>query len=102
MQPLAFGVIVMVAVPLFTIGKEFILFVFVPLPARPIAVLLFIQSNVTPFGEPLKVTRSEFSPLHLIWSVGFTTVGVGFAIINILSHLIHDEERGNSLSTTFT
>ena len=82
-QPLAVGVTVIVAtwsvVPLFTAVNDAILPV--PLPARLILVLLFVQLYVVPLTAPLKVTAVVDPLLHTTWLDGVTTVGVGCTVI---------------------
>jgi hypothetical protein len=82
-QPLAVGVTVIVAV----IGNA-VLFVAVkleilpvPLAARPILVLLFVQLYVVPATAPVKVTAVVVAPLHNVWLATAFTVGVGLTVI---------------------
>jgi hypothetical protein len=82
-QPLAEGVMVMVAV----IGPELALVAVNdgmfpdPLAARPMAVLLFVQVNVVPLTGPDKVVAVTLAPLQCVWFDTFDTVGVGFTVI---------------------
>jgi hypothetical protein len=82
-QPLAEGVIVMVAV----IGAE-LAFVAVkagtspdPLAASPMAVLLFAHVKVVPLTGPDKVVEVTLAPLQCVWFGTVVTVGVGFIVI---------------------
>jgi hypothetical protein len=52
-----------------------------PLAAKPIEVLLFVQLNVEPLTEPVYATAAVEAPLHNIWFEGCTTLGVGFTVI---------------------
>jgi hypothetical protein len=79
-QPLALGVTVMVAVtgaaPAFVALKPAILPL--PLAAKPMVVLLFVQLYVVPATVPEKLMGTVWIPLHKDWlSTAFTT-GVGF------------------------
>ena len=53
----------------------------VPLAARPIAVLLFVQLNVVPATAPAKVIAVVVAPLHSVWLATAFTVGVGLTVI---------------------
>ena len=53
----------------------------VPLAANPIAVLLFVQVNVTPVVGLLKEDWGTLAPLHTEKLEGTTTVAVGFTVI---------------------
>ena len=53
----------------------------VPPAAKPIAVLVFVQLQVTPVMLPVKVMASVVSSLHLVWSAGLSTVGVGLTVM---------------------
>jgi hypothetical protein len=82
-QPLAAGVMVMVAV----IGAE-VAFAAVndgmfpdPLAARPMAVLLFVQVKVVPLTGPDKVVEVTLAPLQCVWFGTVVTVGVGFTVM---------------------
>jgi hypothetical protein len=82
-QPLAEGVIVMVAV----IGAE-LAFVAVkagtspdPLAASPMAVLLFVQVNVVPLTGPDKEVVVTLAALQNVWFETVVTVGVGFNVM---------------------
>jgi len=77
-QLFAFGVTVTVAdcavVPVFLLIK---LAIFpVPEAAKPIVVLVFVQSKTVVATVPLKFTAVEIAALQITWSVGFETVGV--------------------------
>ena len=52
-----------------------------PLPPKPIAVLLFDQLYVVPVTAPLKLTRLLEAPEQSVWFDGAFTVGVGFTVI---------------------
>ena len=82
-QPLARGVTVIVAMT-----GELVAFVAVkapilpvPLAARPILVLLFVQLNVVPATAPVKFTGVVVAPAHKTWLATAFTVGVGFTVI---------------------
>jgi len=86
-QPLAFGVTVIMAIigvkPLFTVVNEAIFPL--PLPAKPIVGLSFVQSKVVPVRLPVKDSVPFASPLHFIRLVIEFTVGVGFTVmVNVL------------------
>ena len=52
----------------------------VPLAARPIEVVLFVQLNTVPGGlvtAPVKVTAVVGAPLHTTWLATAFTVGMG-------------------------
>ena len=51
-----------------------------PLGAIPIELKLFVQVNVAPVTELVKLIASEFIPLHFIWFVTASTVGVGLTV----------------------
>ena len=54
----------------------------VPLAAKPIAVLSFVQLYVTPLVMlPVNVTASVVAPLHLAWSAGLFTIGAGLTVM---------------------
>jgi len=54
----------------------------VPLAARPMLVLLFVQLNTVPDTGPLRATTVVAAPLHTVWLVGVAlTDGVGFTVI---------------------
>ena len=84
-QPLAVGVTVIVAV----IGDVVLLIAvkaaIFPLPfaARPIAVLLFVQSKVPATG-PEKLTAVVDELLQTVWLLMEFTVGIGLTVIVIL------------------
>lgn len=75
------GVTVMVAtagtLPLLIAANDVMLPV--PLPARPMLVLLFVQLNAV--AVPVKLTAVVFDPLHNTWLVITATVGVGCTVI---------------------
>jgi hypothetical protein len=81
-HPLAVGVTVTVAVnavlPLLVALKEPILPV--PLPARPMEVLLFSQLYVTPLTVLLKLIAPCTALLHTDWLAILFTVGLGFTV----------------------
>ena len=52
----------------------------VPLAARPIEVLLFVQLYTVPATVPVKLTE-VVAPLQTIWFAGVFTTGVGFTVI---------------------
>jgi hypothetical protein len=49
----------------------------VPVAASPIEVALFVQLNVVPLTEPLKLTAVVVAPLHKVWFDTLFTSGVG-------------------------
>ena len=53
----------------------------VPLAARPILGLLFVQLKEVPGKEPVKVTAAVNSPLHVVWLPTGLTVGSGFTVM---------------------
>ena len=53
----------------------------VPLAAKPIEVLSFVQLYVVPVTVPLNVTAVVDALLHKVSSDGSSTVGVGFTVI---------------------
>ena len=53
----------------------------VPLAARPIDVLLFVQLKTVPLTAPLKLTALLAAPLHKAWLAGCITSGVGLTVI---------------------
>ena len=67
------------ALPVFTAVNEAILPV--PLAARPIDGVLFVQLNVVPASAPLKVTAVVAALLQTTWLLTAITVGVGFTVI---------------------
>jgi hypothetical protein len=79
------GVTVIVAVtgapPLFTAAKVGIL-VPVPLAAKPMEVLLFVQLKTVPTTVPEKLIVVVGAPLQTVWLAGMAVaVGVGFTVI---------------------
>jgi hypothetical protein len=82
-QPLAEGVMVMVAV----IGAEVALVAVNdemfpdPLAANPIAILLFVQVKIVPLTGPDKEVAVTLAPLQCVWLGTVVTVGVGFTVI---------------------
>ena len=52
----------------------------VPLAARPIAVLLFVQLYTVPVVAPVKVTAATLEPRHTVWLATAFTVGVGLTV----------------------
>jgi hypothetical protein len=52
-----------------------------PLAAKPIEGVSLTQLNVVPATAPVNVMSAVLAPLHNTWSVGSTTVGVGFTVI---------------------
>ena len=52
----------------------------VPLAARPIEVLLFVQLYTVPGTKPVKLTAAVGKPLHTTWLATGFTVGVGFTV----------------------
>lgn len=77
------GVTVTVAVtgvpPLFTAVKLPMLPV--PLSARPMPGLVFVQLKTVPGTVPLKLTAAVELPLQTVWLPTAATVGVGFTVI---------------------
>ena len=53
----------------------------VPLAAKPVAVLLFVQLNVAPEGELLKFIAETVAPEQIAWLEGKITEGVGLTVI---------------------
>jgi len=51
----------------------------VPLAARPIDGVLFVQSKLV--AVPLKLTAVVLAPLQIVWLAGTFTVGVGLTVI---------------------
>jgi hypothetical protein len=82
-HPFAVGVTVIVAVtgavPVLVAVNAAILPV--PLAARPMLVLLFVQLNVVPATAPVKVMAVVVAPLHNVWLATAFTVGVGLTVI---------------------
>ena len=82
-QPLAVGVIVMVAITgtlvrLIAVNEGTLP---VPLAARPIDGRLFVHAKVVPATGPETVVAGATAPLQYTWfAIGFT-VGVGFTVI---------------------
>jgi len=82
-QPFAEGVTVIVAVT----GTLVILIAVndgispVPLAAKPMEVLLFVQLKPVPLTAPVKFTALVATVLHNVWLAGCTTSGVGFTVI---------------------
>ena len=104
-QVLAEGVTVMVAVAGVIPG----LFVTnarispVPLAAKPIAGLLFVQLNAVPFTVPTKLISVVEEPSHSIWSLTGPTVGVGFTIILKVSAIpVHPFAEGVTVMVAVT
>ncbi len=65
----------------------------VPLPPKPIAVLLFVQlyTIVPPVVGLVKVTAVVLAPTHTLWLATVFTVAIGFiVIVNICAVPIHD------------
>ena len=88
------GVTVIVAttgvVPVFTAVNDAMLPV--PLAARPIDVVLFVQLNTVPVTAPLKVTAAVAEPVQTDWLATAFTVGIGFtttvAVIAVPVHVV--------------
>jgi hypothetical protein len=81
-QPLAVGVIVIVA-----LMDDVVALVAVndgmspdPLAARPMAALLFVHVNVVPETGPTKVVTGTVAPLQKLWLLTAVTVGVGLIV----------------------
>ena len=53
----------------------------VPLAARPIAVLEFVQLYTVPATEPVKVTAVVVAPVHTVWSATALTFAPGLTVI---------------------
>jgi hypothetical protein len=51
-----------------------------PLAARPIVVLLFVQLYTVPGTDPLKFTAAVGDPLHTTWLLTGSTVGIGLTV----------------------
>ena len=78
-QPLKVGVTVMVAVPELVAVK---LGTFpLPLAAKPIAVLEFVQVNVVPEGVPTKLVAEIRTPEHTEKFAGTATTALGLTVI---------------------
>ena len=77
------GVTVMVAVtgvvPVLVAVNEAMLPL--PLAARPMPVLLFVQLYTVLATAPVKLTAVVAAALHTTWSAGSATVGVGFTVM---------------------
>jgi len=82
-QAFADGVTVMVAeiapVPVFVAVKAGISPV--PLAARPIAVLEFVQVKAVPVTEPVNVSGPIVAPVQAEMSAGSVTAGNGFTVM---------------------
>jgi hypothetical protein len=52
----------------------------VPLAARPIDVLLFVQLKIVPGIDPVKATGAVLEPLHNTWLATGFTIGVGSTV----------------------
>jgi hypothetical protein len=54
-----------------------------PLPeaANPTETVLFVHAYVVPATGPVKFTAVVAAPLHKVWSVTLSTVGVGFTVM---------------------
>ena len=83
LAPLVAGLTVMVAVtgvpPVFTALNEAIFPI--PLAARPIDGVLFVQLNTVPATGPVKVTAVVGDPLHTTWLVTGLTVICGPTVV---------------------
>jgi hypothetical protein len=85
LHPPATGVIVIVETrlvfPLFTAVNELISPV--PLDAKPVDVVLFVQLKVVPatFNADEKITGFVNTPLQITWLAIASTVGLGFTVI---------------------
>ena len=53
----------------------------VPLAAKPLAVLEFVQAYVVPATGPEKFVGVTTTPLHTTILAGTVTVGVGFTVM---------------------
>ena len=53
----------------------------VPLAARPILVVLFVQLNVVPATGLVKFTGAVNEPLQTVWFATGSTVGIGATVI---------------------
>ena len=53
----------------------------VPLAAKPMDVVLFVQLYTVPATAPLKATAVVLAPLQTTWLVTAFTVGVGFTVM---------------------
>ena len=84
MQPFAVGVTVIVAVTGLDVAFVAVNAAILPVPlaAKPILVVLFVQLYVVPVTvEPVKVTAVVIAFAQTVWSEGFVTEGVGLTII---------------------
>jgi hypothetical protein len=82
-QPFAVPVTVIVAVivdPVPLVTTNGLMFP-VPLAARPMPVLLFVQVNTVPVVAPENVTAVVVPPSQIAWLAIAFTVGVGFTVI---------------------
>ena len=59
-----------------------------PLAARPIDVVLLVQLNVVPAGEPEKVTAAVEVPAQTVWLLTALTVTVGQLITRLYVELV--------------
>ena len=55
----------------------------VPLAARPILILSFIQLYVVSLTPPVNATAVAGIPLQTTWFVGVSTAGIGFIFITV-------------------
>ena len=61
----------------------------VPLAAKPIEGLSLVQLKTVPGGVPVKVIALVLIPLHKAWFAGFTIVGMGYIVINLMAFPKH-------------
>jgi hypothetical protein len=82
-QPAADGVTVIVAITaaLVILIAVNVGMLPVPVAAKPIDVLLFVQLKTVPETAPVKATMLVVAPLHKDWFAGCTTFGVGLTVI---------------------
>ena len=52
-----------------------------PLPSKPMLVLLLVQLKAVPGSEPVNVMAAVASPLHRVWLGTALIVGTGFTVI---------------------
>ena len=62
----------------------------VPPAASPMPGVSLLQLYTVPPTAPVKFTATTAAPLHIAWSAGSTTVGVGFTVIvNVCGVPVH-------------
>ena len=98
-QPFAVGVTVMVAVT----GTLVVLIAVnagmfpLPLAARPMEGLSFVQLNAVPATLPVKLVAAVLAALQITWFAGCTTLGVGFTVIvKLCAGPLHPLAKGST------